>query len=165
MPAGGGRLRSDKLSPMTRNPKDFLTGLVYVAVGGVALVLSRDIPMGTGAKMGPAYFPTILAGLLILIGAISVGRSFIEKGSPVGKVAWKGLFLVVLSTVVFGLLARRAGTAVALPLMIVISAYASVKFSWRGVLLLAAGVTVGCILVCQTGLGVPLPVLGSWFGG
>lgn len=151
------------MNPLAHNPKDFLTGLVYLGVGGAAIVIGRDYGMGTAMKMGPAYFPVILGALLMLIGAISVLRSFLKPGSPIGTVAWKGLLLVVAATLLFGLLVRGAGMVVALPLMVVVSAYASLRFSWKYALALAVGVTVFCIAVFQIGLGVPLPIVGSWF--
>ena len=67
---------------MTRNPKDFWTGLIYIFFGSSAILIARDYGMGTAIKMGPAYFPTILGGLLVVIGAISVIRSFIAAGGP-----------------------------------------------------------------------------------
>ena len=152
------------MNPIARNAKDFWTGIIYIVIGGAAIVLSRDFGMGTAVKMGPAYFPTILSGLLILIGTISVVRSFLKPGTPIGAVAWKGLALVISSTVLFGLTVRGAGMAVALPFLVVISAYASTRFNWKYALALAVGVTVFCILTFQVGLGVPLPILGSWFG-
>ena len=90
------------MSPIERNAKDFWTGVVYIAVGGAAIFIGRDYGMGTAMKMGPAYFPMILSGLLILIGVISVLRSFVKSGTPVGTVAWKGLALVIAATVLFG---------------------------------------------------------------
>ena len=153
------------MNPIERNPKDFWTGVIYVVVGLAAIFLSSDYGMGTAVKMGPAYFPTILASLLILIGTISVIRSFVKPGAPIGKVAWKGMFLIILSTLLFGFLARKAGTAFAFPLMVVISAYASSKFNLRNAFLLAAGVTVFCVLIFQVILGVPLPIIGEWFKG
>lgn len=152
------------MNPIARNAKDFWTGVIYIAIGTAAILLSRDYGMGTAVKMGPAYFPTVLSTLLILIGTISVLRSFAKDGAPIGTVAWKGLLLIVISTLLFGFLARKAGTAIALPLMVIISAYASAKFKWRHTFLLAAGVTVFCVLIFQVGLGIPLPILGSWFG-
>ena len=152
------------MSPIERNAKDFWTGVVYIAIGAAAIFIGRDYGMGTAMKMGPAYFPVILSGLLILIGAISVIRSFLKPGTPVGTVAWKGLALVIASTVLFGFVVRGAGMIIALPLMVILSAYASTRFRWKYALALAAGVTVFCILVFQVGLGVPLPILGSWFG-
>jgi putative tricarboxylic transport membrane protein len=153
----------DELNPIARNAKDFWTGVIYVAVGGTAIVLSKDYGMGTAVKMGPAYFPAILSALLIVIGSISVVRSFVKAGTPVGTVAWKGLVLITVSTLLFGVIVRGAGLAVALPLLVVISAFASTRFHWKYALALAVGVTLFCILVFQVALGVPLPILGSWF--
>ena len=65
---------------MTRNPKDFWTGLIYICFGSSAILIAREYGMGTAVKMGPAYFPTILGGLLVGIGAISVIRSFVVRG-------------------------------------------------------------------------------------
>ncbi len=147
-----------------RNAKDFWTGLIYVSIGAVALIISRDYGMGTAVRMGPAYFPTLLSVLLMVIGIISLVRSFLKPGSPVGAFAWKGFFLIIASTILFGLIVRGAGLLVALPLLIIISSCASTRFRWQYSLVLAAGVTVFCILVFQKGLGVPIPILGPWFG-
>lgn len=152
------------MNPITGNPKDFWTGLIYIAFGSAALIIGRDYGMGTAVKMGPAYFPTILSGLLMTIGVISLVRSFIRPGSPVGTLALKGLALVITSTILFGLIVRGAGLIVALPVLVIISSLASTRFRWRYSLALAAGLTVFCILIFRQGLGVPLPILGSWFG-
>ena len=151
------------MNPVARNAKDFWTGLVYVLIGSAALYLSRDYGMGTAVKMGPAYFPTVLSSLLILIGSISILRSFVKDGSPIGTVAVKGLALVTLSIVLFGVLARTAGMAIALPVMILVGAYGSTRFKWRYAIPLAIGITLFCILIFRVGLGVPLPIFGSWF--
>jgi Tripartite tricarboxylate transporter TctB family len=150
---------------MIRNAKDFWTGLIYIFFGSSAILIGREYGMGTAIKMGPAYFPTILGGLLLGIGAISVIRSFIIPGAPVGTFAFKGLILVSVSALVFGFLVRRVGLAVALPVLVIISAYASTRFRWRPTLLIAAGLTVFCVLVFLKGLGIPLPIIGPWFGG
>ena len=152
------------MNPIARNPKDFWTGLIYLFVGCGALIISRDYDMGTALKMGPAYFPTILSVLLMGIGIISVLRSFLKSGSPIGVVAWKGLVLIVASTILFGMIVRGAGLLLALPLLVIVSASASARFSWKTTLAEAVGITVFCIVVFLKGLGVPLPILGSWFG-
>jgi hypothetical protein len=152
------------MNPIARNPKDFWTGLIYILVGSAAVIISREYGMGTAMKMGPAYFPTILGAVLMGIGVISVVRSFFTAGTPIGAVAWKGLLLIVAATVLFGLIVRGAGLAIALPLLVVISAAASTRFSLKTALIEAAAITVFCIFVFVQGLGVPLPILGSWFG-
>jgi hypothetical protein len=147
-----------------RNPKDFWSGIIYLFFGTGAFIIARDYPMGTALKMGPSYFPSILSVLLVLVGIISVIRSLIRPGSPVGTFAFKGLLLVIVSTVIFGLLLRSAGLIIALPVMVIISAYGSMYFRWPTAIAMAVGLTVFCVLIFLKGLGVPLPLLGSWFG-
>jgi len=153
------------MKTMIRSSKDFCTGLIYIFFGISAILVARDYGMGTGGKMGPAYFPTILGGVLSAIGAIAVIRSFIVSGTPIGAFTFKGFALVSVSVLMFGFIVRGAGLAVALPLLVIISASASTRFRWRPTLLIAAGLTIFCILVFLKGLGIPLPAIGPWFGG
>ena len=150
---------------MIRSTKDFWTGLLYIFFGSIAVIVARDYGMGTGVKMGPAYFPTILGGLLAGVGLVSVVRSFITPGTPIGAFAFKGLILVTVSVVLFGFIVRGVGLVVALPLLVVMSASASKRFRWRTALIMAAVLTIFCILVFVEGLGIPLPIVGPWLGG
>ncbi|MBI2313666.1 MAG: tripartite tricarboxylate transporter TctB family protein [Betaproteobacteria bacterium] len=153
------------MSSFIRHPKDFWAGVIYAALGIAAVILGRDYPMGSAFKMGPAYFPTVLGGLLALVGVIAVVRSFVKPGEAITPFAWKEVILVLAATVVFGVLLRGAGLVVALIVLVLASAYASVKFRWVPSIALAIGMTVFSILVFVKGLGVPLQILGSWFGG
>ena len=150
---------------MIRSAKDFWSGLLYICLGSSAIMIARDYAMGTAVKMGPAYFPTILGALLVLIGAISVIRSFVVSGTPIGAFAFKGLSFIIVSTMIFGFLVRGAGLIVALPLLVIMSAYGSTRFRWRPTIVMAFGLTLFCVLVFIKGLGIPLPIIGSWFGG
>lgn len=148
-----------------RSPKDFWAGVLYVGFGLAAVVIGRDYELGTALRMGPAYFPTVLGALLALIGSISLLRSFFQPGEPVGRMALRPLALITVGVLAFGFLVRGAGLVVVIPILVVISAYASTHFRWLASALLAVGMTVFCVLVFSKGLGVPLPVVGSWFGG
>ena len=153
------------MTSFIRSTRDFWTGLVYIFFGSSAIFIAREYGMGTGLKMGPAYFPTVLGGLLVCIGTISVIRSFMVSGPPIGAFAFKGVVLITLSILLFGFAVRGAGLAVALPLLVVISARASTRFRWRPTILMAVGITIFCVFVFLKGLGIPLPVIGPWFGG
>ena len=150
---------------MIRGSKDFYAGLLYIFFGASAFVIARDYNMGTAFRMGPAYFPTVLSVLLIVIGIASIIRAFIIPGTPVGRMALSGLLWVTASVVLFGFLVSGVGLAVALPLLVVPSASASAKFRWRPTIIMAVGITIFCVLVFLKGLGIPLPVIGSWLGG
>ncbi len=67
-----------------RNGKDFWAGLMFLALGlGFSGVAFKNYNMGTAVRMGPAYFPVVLGGLLALLGAWVFFRSFAsgEKSS------------------------------------------------------------------------------------
>ena len=150
---------------MIRSTKDFWTGVIYIAFGACTIIIARDYGMGTALKMGPAYFPTILGGLLVLIGAIAMIRAFIVEGTPIGALAVKPLAILLGSIVLFGFIVRGVGLLVALPLLVLLSASASIYFRLLLTLALAAGLTVFCIMIFVQGLGVPLPIIGPWLGG
>jgi putative tricarboxylic transport membrane protein len=150
---------------MVRSTKDFWSGVIYVFFGTTAILMAREYGMGTAVRMGAAYFPTILGALLLLIGAISVVRGFLVPGTPIGAFAFKGLLAVIGGTVLFGLIVRDAGLAIALPLLTIVSAFGSMRFRWLPTLAMAAGLTLFCIFVFVKGLGIPLPIFGPWFGG
>ena len=148
-----------------KNPRDFWTGVIYVAVGAGAVVIARDYGLGTAFRMGPAYFPTVLGGLLVLIGLLSLGRAALRSGEPLPPARIKGLLAVTIATLGFGALLRGAGLVVALPVLVVVSAAASARFRWGPALALAAGLTLFCAAVFLKGLGVPIPLRGPWLGG
>lgn len=149
-----------------KNQKDLGAGLLYLAFGAVGFYIGRDYGMGQASRMGPGYFPTVLSSLLMLFGATAVARSFISKQpEQVGAFAWKAAAFVVASTALFGFLLAPAGLIVALLVLCLVSASASIyfKFEWKAVAALVV-LVVFCALVFVKGLGVPMPLLGTWFG-
>ena len=152
------------MGTMIKHPKDFYAGMMYFSVGAAAAYIARDYTMGTAVRMGPAYFPTILAIMLMVVGAISVVRSFLRNGQNIDAFAWKEIGLIIGSIVLFGVLVRGAGLGPALLVLVLVSAWASPEFRLKTALLLALITTVLSVLVFVTGLGLPFPILGSWFG-
>lgn len=153
------------MRPAIRSPRDLWAGAIYIAFGAAAVLIGRDYPLGSGARMGPGYFPAMLGWLLIAIGALALARSLLREGLPIGAIAWRPLALVTGGTVLFGLLLRPAGAVPALAVLLVVSALASRQSRADLPTLLAfAGLVAFCVAVFIKGLGVPMPVLGSWFG-
>ncbi len=149
-----------------RSPKDFWTGVIYVGFGAAAWWIARDYSFGTASRMGPGYFPTVLAWLLMFFGVLALLRGLRKAGEPLGKFAWKQALIVLAATVAFGVLLERAGLVLALVVLIVGSAAGSIKFrfDWKAIALAAILITF-CVLVFVKGLGLPLRILGTWFGG
>lgn len=149
-----------------RSEKDFWAGLFYVALAAAFLWLGRDYRFGVASRMGPGYFPLTLGWVLFGFGALSMLRSFLTDGMPVGGIAWKKLAIITVGVLAFGALVQTAGLVFALPALVVISASASDQsiYDVRSLLVLVA-LTAFCILVFVKGLGVPMPILGTWFDG
>jgi hypothetical protein len=62
-----------------KNGKDFWAGLMFIGFGVGFMIISRNYAMGTAVRMGPAYFPSVLGGLLAVLGAMVFFRSFASK--------------------------------------------------------------------------------------
>jgi hypothetical protein len=146
-----------------QSPKDFWTGLIYLAVGAGVILIARNYSVGTASRMGPGYFPLALSGLLVIFGLVAVVRSFMVPGEPVGAFAWKPLVLILVGTALFGALVGTLGLIAALLALVLTSAAASEKFrwDWRAALGLVALIAF-CSLVFVKGLGVPMPLFGPW---
>lgn len=147
-----------------RGEKDFGIGLIYLALGLIGFVVARDYSFGTAGRMGPGYFPTMISSLLVIFGLVALAKGLLRDGAPLGKINWKGLLLVTLSVALFGALLERAGLAVALVVLILVSAAASerFRFEYRAALGVVA-LVVFCLTVFIKGLGLPMPILGEWF--
>ncbi len=152
------------MSSLIRSPKDFWVGLIYLGVGAVALWAGRGLAIGSGAEMGPGYFPLALAVLLCGFGIASLVVAFRQDGDPVDRIAWLPLALVTAGVALFALLLKPLGLAGALVAMILTAASASKEFRFdlKAILGLVAFVTL-CCLVFRSFLGLPVPVLGTWF--
>ncbi len=152
------------MSSLIKHPKDFYAGLMYAAIGIGAIVVARGYTMGTSVRMGPGYFPTMLGGLLALVGVASMIRSFLHQGERIAAFSWKEIVLVLGSVVLFGILVRGAGLVPALIALVVTSAWASEKFRLRTAVLLAIVTSVFSALVFVKGLGLPFALVGPWLG-
>jgi len=145
-----------------RNNKDFLAGLIFVLIGVLAVAVARDYPMGTAMRMGSGYFPAVLGGILILLGAWVLARG-IRSGEKVkGEWGWKPLALVALSIVLFGFLMARLGLIPALAAVLFVSAAGGREFRVKEVLVLTALMSVFAVLVLLYLLKMPYPLIAGY---
>lgn len=63
-----------------KNPKDFWSGLMFMGFGlFFAIWAVIHYQMGTAVRMGPAYFPAMLGGLLTVLGLIIFASSLAAR--------------------------------------------------------------------------------------
>src|SRR5260221_11194313 len=65
-----------------RAPKDFWSGVMFCGFAATALSAARGYSLGSAGRMGPGYFPLLLASLLGALGAVLIGRSILIGGEP-----------------------------------------------------------------------------------
>ena len=68
--------------------RDLICGLFFIAVGLFFAIQAYGLDIGTAFKMGPGYFPLVLAGLLVIFGIIVIIQGT-QSAMPGGKVAPK----------------------------------------------------------------------------
>ena len=157
------------MASIVRHPKNFWIGIIFLFFGLAAIYLIGDNEMGSAGRMGPAYFPTVLGGLLALVGLGGIIRSFIgqrsEAHDAIGTFHIRDIVIVLGAVVLFGLLMRGAGLAVAAFVLVLLSSYASKQFKLRDALLLAVGLAIFSVLLFVKLLGLPMPIIGPWLGG
>ena len=102
---------------MTNRLRDMLAGAIFVVLGLLFMTGSLGLERGTAFRMGPGYFPLVLAGLLVVIGGAIVLRAWREEEIAIQMhaVPWRGLVLILAAPVVFGLTVRGLGRAARWP--------------------------------------------------
>jgi hypothetical protein len=139
-------------------PKDFYAGLLFVAFGVFAIIVARNYPLGTAARMGPGYFPRLLGILLIVLGAALSLTALRGQGPPLPGWKWRPVSIVLLSVVAFGLVLTHAGLVLSTIGLIAVASTASREFRFRESLLsgvLLAALSVGVFVI---GLKLQLPI-------
>ena len=138
---------------------DLLTGLLFVALGGFAIVYGSRYAPGTAARMGPGYFPMLISGCLTLVGIVLVVRALLATGEVLGAIGWRPLVLVLAGVLAFGLVIDRLGLLAAGIALVVAARFADREFRWLETALLAVGLTLAAAAVFLYGLGLPIKLL------
>ncbi len=147
-----------------RNHRDFWSGVLFIATGLLFMVLSRQYNLGTAAKMGPGYFPTILGGLMAALGVLIMLPAFSSKGPEVrvDKIDFKSIVLILVAVAVYAATLPKLGFIVSLFLLIMISSWASHEFKLTTSLLSSVVLLVFSWLVFVKGLELQFPFLPTF---
>lgn len=143
---------------------NLVCGLLLIATGIFFAVESLDLELGTALRMGPGYFPFILACVLIVLGGVILFQAFRIKGDAMGALAWRGMLFILPAPVIFGMTVRGLGFVPSLFICAFIASFASQRMKPLMAVTLSAGLTVFSLLVFSYGLGLPFRTFGPWLG-
>lgn len=143
--------------------KDFLSGLMFVGFGLLALYFGQKLALGTPVRMGPGYVPRMLSLVLVGLGILICIVAVVSGSDPVERPKWKPITLVTIGIVCFALLFERAGLIPALIVLILIASLANEEFKLVEVIGNMVALSVLCTLVFKVGLGMNISILrGVW---
>ena len=161
---------------MIKSQKDFFSGLMFAAVGGAFAWGATSYNIGTGARMGPGYFPLLLGIFLAVLGGLIMFYSLIEQaenGDKVGKFAWKPIIYILGANVIFGILLAglprfgipAMGLIAGIYALVLIASKAGETFVLKDVLILATILAIGSYIAFIWALKLQMPVWPTFITG
>ena len=143
--------------------KDFLSGVMFIAFGLIALYFGRNLAVGTTVRMGPGYVPHMLAYIMMALGGIVSVVALITGSEPVERPKWKPITMVTIGIVAFALLFESTGLIPALIALILISSLGGEEFKLTEVIGNMVVLTILCVIVFKVGLGMNISIInGVW---
>lgn len=146
---------------LIKSTQEFGAGLFLIAVAAFALWQSMELPHGTLRAMGPGMLPQALAVMVALGGAGLIVTSILSEGPALERWSLRGPFFVFGGIVIFALLIRTCGLAVAGPASMIFGTMASEEFNWKEATIFSIVMTALCVLLFKVLLRLPIPVIGT----
>jgi hypothetical protein len=132
-----------------RNQRDFFSGLMFCVVGIAFLVGAvTSYDLGTTEQMGPGYFPSLVGGLMAILGVVIMVKAVVvtpDGLSRIGTWAWRPMFFIIAANFAFGVLlgglpsigVPAMGLIVAIFALTFIASLAGDEFNFKEVFILA----------------------------
>ncbi|MEP7454994.1 tripartite tricarboxylate transporter TctB family protein [Phyllobacterium sp. SB3] len=152
------------MKSLSFSSRDIVCGVLFILVGLFFAIQAYGLELGTAFRMGPGYFPFVLAGILIVLGIIVIIQGTQIEHEPMGPIAWRGMMFILPAPIFFGLTVRGLGFVPSLFLTALIAAFASTKMRPGMALLLVGGLTIFSVIVFSYALGLPFRRFGPWLG-
>jgi hypothetical protein len=161
-----------------KSQQDWWAGWMFVAFGVFFIVVALGTPefidnivgtrlisgyqMGSSVRMGPAYFPVVLGGILAFLGLLVLLDSIAEEGPKVAKFHFRPVLFIAASSLAFAYLLKPLGLVFASVALVFISAYGGHEFNWKEVAVMSVVLVIFSVLVFVEALVLPFPICPSF---
>ena len=138
---------------------------MFIVLGLFFALFAQNYDFGTAQRMGPAFFPTLLGGLLAFIGVLVLLKGLAPRGEDAhqGEKFHLGPRAGVHGAVIgVGATLRWLGFVVSMAILVIISSMASHEMKWKEVIALSIGMAIFTYLVFIVGLKMTIPVLPAF---
>lgn len=137
--------------------------LLLFACAGVVMTEVSGLRLGTADAMGPGYFPMLLGLLFVLFGALVGVDAWRHPEQRVKLGALRPLVLLLGGIVLFALLLKAIGGALAIAVLVVVTALAERGRSVMELALLSLGVIALVWVIFVLALGLQIEMLPGWW--
>jgi len=144
--------------------KEFWSGVLFLAIGCVAVGMAQHYPIGTMSRMGPGYFPLVLGGTLALLGLIFIIRAFVIESTPLAGTNLTAIVCVLGSASLFAAFLESLGLAISSLLLVVFAYAGGAEFHLRKVIALAVGLSIFVVVLFAVLLRLQVPIGPSSWG-
>lgn len=141
-----------------RGKRNLLAGLSFIAIAAAFLIDGRNYEMGTALRMGPSYFPTLLAIVLLGMGLFVCARSFVISDEPIAVPRIRPLTVVIGGLILFGLSLEKIGLIAATALLVIVASFGSFHFKLREAVINAFMLSILSYVLFIYALGIPFKV-------
>jgi hypothetical protein len=147
--------------------RDVRAGLLFVAIGLLAMAEGARLAQGTASRMGPGYLPLRVGLALSVLGLVIAWLGALRHGQQVqsGNMrAFGPILATTLALVVFGLSVEKLGLIPAALLLVLLSRLPSLRGHVREIVVLGVVLSAIVVIVFRYGLGLPIalwPTLGA----
>jgi hypothetical protein len=142
--------------------RNILGGLALLAIGGFFMSGALEMPIGTARRMGPGYFPMLLAAIIMALGLVILVPAFLRRGQ-LQRPAWRPFAAVLASIAAFAVTMRPFGLIPAVIVTVLVSAVADRSSRPFAAVILATGLALASWLLFVVALGLPMTVIRTPF--
>ncbi|WP_374300614.1 tripartite tricarboxylate transporter TctB family protein [Paracoccus sp. (in: a-proteobacteria)] len=138
-----------------------LAGILFMALGGAAFLLTRHLSLGNALMIGSGFMPQAVSVLLVLFGAGIAIAGLRHPSDPVEIGSLRPLLTVTVCIAVFAFTLERLGLVAAILLVVALSPLAGSRP--RPLRLAAVGVALAALCTAIFVWGAKLPIAAGPF--
>ncbi|MFO1310672.1 MAG: tripartite tricarboxylate transporter TctB family protein [Burkholderiales bacterium] len=138
------------------NNRNLVRGLFLIAIALAFGIGATRYPLGHLERAGPGMFPMMASGLLLLLGLLSVMRSFVVERMPI-HFNIRNIAIILASLVGFALLSEHLNMIAGIVFLVFVSTIAGTSYSVLRNVKIVLGL-VAIAVAFKELLGVQLPL-------
>ncbi len=138
------------------NNLNLLRGICLVAIGLLFGIVSLGYKIGELSRAGPGLFPLLVSSLVVLIGLVTLARSYFVKPVPIDYNV-KNISLVLLGLCGFTVLSQHVNMILGIVFLVFCTTFAGTTYSVLRNIKISAGL-IAIAFAFKHLLGLQLPL-------